>query len=58
MHLVYHSRLFFILIGVIGAAVFSIGLAVILEYLDNKLDDPKALEKMLNTPALGSIPRF
>jgi uncharacterized protein involved in exopolysaccharide biosynthesis len=53
-----HSRLFYILSAVVAGLLFGLGLAFILEYFDRRVTDPARIEKILDIPALGSLPRL
>jgi capsular exopolysaccharide synthesis family protein len=49
-------RLLNILIGLLGGAFLGVGLAVFLEYLDNRIKTPEENEQDLGLPSLGLIP--
>ncbi|GAA0856482.1 hypothetical protein GCM10009114_18610 [Aliiglaciecola litoralis] len=52
------SRLFFIAIAVIGALIFSIGIAFIFEYFDRRVNNSGIAEEILGVPELGSIDAY
>ncbi|GAC13708.1 GumC family protein [Aliiglaciecola lipolytica] len=53
-----HSRLFYIAIAVIGAFIFSFGIAFIFEYFDRRVSSSGIAEEILDVPELGSIDKF
>ena len=50
-----HSRLFYIVLAVLGGLLLSFAIAFIKEYLDNRVTDPRVAAELLGVPTLGSI---
>lgn len=52
-----HSRLFYVLLGVIGGFAMTFIIALIREYFDHRVTDPNAVADLLGIPTLGSVER-
>ena len=53
------QKLFILLsVGAFAAIVFSIGMALIAEYLDDTIKTPNEAEKYLNLPVIGTVPHI
>jgi uncharacterized protein involved in exopolysaccharide biosynthesis len=50
-----HSRLYYILLATIGGFLVSLAIAIIREYFDHRVTDPRVAAKLLGVPTLGSI---
>ena len=50
-----HSRLFYIALATIGGLLVSIAIAIIREYFDHRVTDPRVAAQLLGVPTLGSI---
>lgn len=46
------------LVAIFGGAIFAVGLAFLLEYLDNRIKSPDELKSALELPFLGMIPKI
>ena len=53
-----HSRLFYIILAILGGAVVSFAVALLKEYLDRSVNDPDIVAELLGVPLLGSIERI
>ncbi|WJG09747.1 hypothetical protein [Aliiglaciecola sp. LCG003] len=53
-----HSRLFYIAIAVIGALIFSLGIAFIFEYFDRRITSAQIAEDILGVAELGAIEKL
>lgn len=52
-----HSRLFYVLLGAIGAFFLTFVIALIQEYFDHRVSDPDTVADLLGIPTLGSVER-
>ena len=50
-----HSRLYYILLATIGGFLVSLAIAIIREYFDHRVTDPRVAAQLLGVPTLGSI---
>ena len=50
-----HSRLYYILLATIGGFLVSLAIAIIREYFDHRITDPRVAAQLLGVPTLGSI---
>jgi len=50
-----HSRLYYIALATIGGLLVSLAIAVIREYFDHRVTDPRVAAQLLGVPTLGSI---
>ena len=50
-----HSRLYYIILATIGGFLVSVAIAIIREYFDRRVTDPKVAAELLGVPTLGSI---
>lgn len=53
-----YSRLFYVLIAVLGGFVLSLAIALIREYFDHRVADPDEVAQLLGVPTLGSVERI
>jgi uncharacterized protein involved in exopolysaccharide biosynthesis len=52
------KKLILLAVGAIAAIIFSLGMALIAEYLDDSLKTPRETENYLNLPVLGTAPHI
>jgi uncharacterized protein involved in exopolysaccharide biosynthesis len=52
-----HSRIFYVVLAVLGGAMLSVGIALIREYFDHRVDDLDEVSHLLGFPSLGSVER-
>ena len=50
------KKMILLAVGAIAAIIFSLGMALIAEYLDDSLKTPQEAEKHLNLPVIGTVP--
>ena len=50
-----HSRLYYIVLAIIGGFLVSLAIAIIREYFDHRVTDPRIAAQLLGVPTLGSI---
>jgi len=50
-----HSRIFYIFLSIIGGLFFSISIALIKEYFDNRINSGSEVSEILGVPTIGSI---
>ena len=50
-----HSRLYYILLATIGGFLVSLAIAIIREYFDRRVTDPRVAAQLLGVPTLGSV---
>lgn len=50
-----HSRLFYIFLSAVGGLLMSFAIAIIKEYFDHRVTDPRVASQILRVPTLGSI---
>ena len=50
-----HSRLYYIVLATIGGFMISVAIAIIREYFDRRVTDPRVAAQLLGVPTLGSI---
>ncbi len=53
-----HSRIFYIVLAMIGGMMLSIVISLIKEYFDHRISDSNRIEMILGIPVLGSIKKF
>lgn len=49
-------RLAFVIVAVIGGAILALGIAMIQEYYDHRVETPDVAERLLGAAVIGSIP--
>ena len=50
-------RLVYILAAIVGGGLLGLGVALIREYYDHRVETPEIAERILGAPVIGSIPR-
>ena len=50
-----NSRLYYIVLASLGGLLISFAIAIIKEYFDNRITDPRVAAQLLGVPTLGSI---
>lgn len=50
-------RLIYILAAFVGGCLLGLGIALIREYYDHRVDSPEVAERILGAPVIGSVPR-
>lgn len=53
-----HSRIFYVIVSVLGGFVLSLAIALIREYFDHRVADPDEVAQLLGVPTLGSVERM
>lgn len=53
-----HSRIFYIIVAVLGGFLLSLAIALIREYFDHRVADPDEVAQLLGVPTLGSVERI